>query len=350
MTLVHEPLPIRKVYFGDGSTENLGFVLEKEIRNPIIATSRSVSRTIFFDAFSNFVTLTTSKKPEVFNKISQHSPVEEINELIEMIATDDYDGIIAIGGGSVIDSSKIARIRNGKRLPMVAIPTTLSAAEFSHIAGYSEGNVKKGRRGMEYVADFVVLDPSACIETPEQLWRSTGVRSLDHAIEAALDTPDWSPFLWSSKKSIDLLMDFLPKKNIEAIAHCQEASWLSYMNVFNSPMGLSHSIGKVIGARFGIPHGITSCLTLPGVLRYYAKKSPERIYPLTSKFFSDRDAQKSILKFSNMIEDFIDSLGLGKKFADYAVGRQELVSVLSQLNITDSELIDELVGKASGAT
>jgi len=51
----------------------------------------------------------------------------------------------------------------------------------------------------------------------------------------------------------------------------QIGSWFSYFNVFDSPMGLSHAIGKIIGAKYGIPHGFTSCITLPVIIDYYEK-------------------------------------------------------------------------------
>src|SRR5207249_7375239 len=98
-----------------------------------------------------------------------------------------------LGGGSPIDSTKIivrelSRDFSKPALPHIAIPTTLSAAEFSHTAGMTDENQKRmmGVRDPRMVPRLVFLDPQLTIPTPKWLWSSTGIRSLDHAVESII--------------------------------------------------------------------------------------------------------------------------------------------------------------------
>src|ERR1700732_1658624 len=150
-------------------------------------------------------------------------------------------------------------------LPHVAIPTTLSVAELAGGAGYTdESGNKAGRRDVRLLLDTVIYDAQLTVATPMSLWLSTGIRALDHAVEGFLADGE-HPF--SDVMGLDAirrLFDSLPKgKAAPAVA-----AWFSSTLRGASAGGLSHVMGKQIGARYGIPHGVTSCLLLPHVVRY----------------------------------------------------------------------------------
>ena len=128
----------------------------------------------------------------------------------------------------------------------------------------------------------VFLDPELTLPTPGWLWASSGIRSLDHAVEAVYSPNHQSYVDTLALEAIRLLFQNLKLStgdpaDLKSRLRCQLAAWMSFAGVVSVGTGLSHSIGRVIGATWNIPHGITSCLTLSEVMRMEAKRNPERL-------------------------------------------------------------------------
>ncbi|MFN0041319.1 MAG: iron-containing alcohol dehydrogenase [Burkholderiales bacterium] len=147
-----------------------------------------------------------------FSAIGAHSPRQSVIACLDAVRAASPDLIVAIGGGSVIDATKVVLIAfwNGvrsadgldafagkpvdasawdddpQRLRMIAIPTTLSAAEFFHVAGVTDTRrqVKESFQHPLAVPKTVILDAAATLETPLELLLSTGMRAVDHAVES----------------------------------------------------------------------------------------------------------------------------------------------------------------------
>ena len=130
------------------------------------------------------------------------------------------------------------------------------------------------------VPQVVVLDPEATVFTPDTLWLSTGVRALDHAIEGFLYGGDHPVTDVTGLEGARRLLAYLPisrreAEDLEVRLELQLASWLAYFGPANTPMGLSHELGRRIGASYEVPHGITSCITLAPSLQVMEKHVPE---------------------------------------------------------------------------
>lgn len=223
---------------------------------------------------------------EIFPTCRQHSPEQDIFDMVDHLSDFDAQAVVSIGGSSVFDTVKVAVARHandpdGPVIPQIAIPTTLSAGEFTPGAGYTEARTqsKKLVLDMRVAPKCVILDPEVTIDTPEELWLSTGVKALDHGLEAV-----WAikPHPYVDALALDairLLFEYLPKSrdksDIEARAACQLGAWMSIAGAGASGMRLSHFLGHQIGARLHIPHGITSCILLPSVMRYLRDKTLE---------------------------------------------------------------------------
>lgn len=186
-----------------------------------------------------------------------------------------------MGGGSPIDAAKaIAFYRHDTDpatkgnddertfIPVIAVPTTLSAAETTQNAGYTEEMKKVGCSHPALVPRVIICDAKWTLATPERLWISTGMRAVDHAIEL-LYRPDPSPLLRSSQTgSLRELFHLLPatKKHPTDLAIRQRLQLVVLASLWpesrKGALGLSHGLGHALGATYSIPHGITSCLTL----------------------------------------------------------------------------------------
>ena len=267
--------------------------------------------------------------------VSQHAPMAQVDSCIRAADDAQADGVVSFGGGSPIDAAKMLAVkladRNGRAtrgLPHVAVPTTLSAAELAAGAGYTdEAGNKAGMRDPRLLPDAVIYDAELTLATPMALWLSTGIRALDHAVEGFL-AGGLHPF--SDVMALDAIrrmFDSLPRANdapsdVSIRTENQLAAWFSFTLPGPSASGLSHVMGKQIGARYGIPHGVTSCLLLPHVLRYYQARLPERAALMSTATGPDP---------AGRVHGLIESLGLPQHIAAYGIGEPELRKAAGEL-------------------
>jgi alcohol dehydrogenase class IV len=255
--------------------------------------------------------------PTATATVRQHAPIAEVEEAVERLRAAGVDALVSFGGGSPIDAAKIVALRLGG-LPHVAIPTTLSVAELAAGAGFTDASgTKGGMRDPRLLPNAVIYDPEAAVETPMDLWLSTGIRALDHAVEGFLADGEHPFNDVMARESIRRLFDSLPRAkaapaDVEVRGENQLAAWFSFTLPGASASGLSHTMGKQIGARHGIPHGVTSCLLLPHVMRYLGRT---QALPVSA----------------DEVQDLIAGLGLPGHIAQYGIGEPELRNAAYEL-------------------
>lgn len=282
-------------------------MVAKDLRRAVLLTNHSMAQTGYLR------TLVKELGPLVvgsFTECAAHSPRDSVLKGAAVARACRADALIAVGGGSVIDAVKlmlgclwldleshedIDALRSGahdkalkadQRLRMMAVPTTLSAAEFTHLAGITDTRAatKELFEHPLYVPSLVVLDPLATQDTPGWLMASTGIRSVDHCVETICSRRP-SPYADAmAQRGLELLVDGLravrdAPTDLSARLNCQLGTWLAISGpVAGVPIGASHVIGRVLGGAFGVPHGHTSCVLLPGVLRWnmHASEMPQK--------------------------------------------------------------------------
>ena len=246
-------------------------------------------------------------------KIGAHTPRIDVVAAANAARAAEADLLLGVGGGSVTDAAKMVAICLGNGIadpaeldayrvtvradgsmvrpsykpPLVAsviIPTTLSAGEFSALAGCTDTvrQVKEMYVHAQAAPRTVILDPAVTVHTPEWLWLSTGIRAVDHAVEDLCSTSS-KPFSdGTSFHALRLLGRGLravkaQPKNLPARLDCQLGSWMSIIgSSAGVEKGASHGIGHVLGGTAGVPHGYTSCVMLPHVMRFNYPVNAER--------------------------------------------------------------------------
>ena len=256
-------------------------------------------------------------QPVVTAVIGQHAPIAQVDEAIDKAREAGADGVVSFGGGSPIDAAKILALELGG-LPHVAVPTTLSVAELAAGAGFTDqSGAKAGMRDPKLLPQAVIYDAELTLATPMELWLSTGIRALDHAVEGFLAEGE-HPFNDAmAVEAIRRLVHSLPKAkanpdDVAVRTENQLAAWFSFTLPGPSAAGLSHTMGKQIGARYGIPHGVTSCLLLPHVMRYLGPK-------------------RGLAINADEVEYLIRHLGLPQHIGQYGIGEPELRQAASEL-------------------
>jgi maleylacetate reductase len=291
-----------------------------------------------------------------FDAMPPHTPREAVMAATEQARAAGADLIVTVGGGSITDGAKavqiclandvrsiddIDRVRTNKGVvpPMAApsvrqisIPTTIAGGEFSALAGVTnqQTKVKEMLRHDLVMPRAVILDPAVTLHTPEWLWLSTGIRAVDHCVEG-LCSREAHPYADAQAiKGLSMLTQALPRvkadpNDLDARMDCQIGTWLS-MGPLSSgvPMGASHGIGYVLGAVFGVPHGYTSCVMLPSVMRWNKSDNAERQALVSAAMGKPGEDAGDVL------DKFIRDLGLPRSLQDVRIGPEQFDRIAQQ--------------------
>jgi maleylacetate reductase len=298
-------------------------------------------------------------------KIGSHTPRADCVAAANAARAAGADLIVTLGGGSVTDAAKIVAmcLANGvtdsrqldkfrarvaadgtvtrahidaPQLRTITIPTTLSAGEYTASAGCTDTarNVKESFGHPMMMAKSVVLDPRATLPTPEWLFLSTGIRAVDHAVED-ICSPDCQPISeGASAQALKLLGHGLrgvkaDAQDLDARLECQLGAWMSMIGSQTGvPKGASHGIGHVLGGTAHVPHGYTSCVMLPHVLRFNLAVNPER-QAVVSDALGDRDAPAA-----DLVAGLIADLGLPSRLRDVGV-KEDQLDRIAELSMHD---------------
>jgi alcohol dehydrogenase class IV len=330
-------LPQERVIFGVGSLSRLQDEVARigAVRALIITGNTLATQT---DVIGGVVQALGALHAGTFAGIRQHAPGSGVAQATEAARALDADVLIGVGGGSPIDAAKavamdLARER-GVFPAQIAIPTTLSAAEFSHLVGVTDEQrrAKTGFADPHVAPRIAILDAGLTLATPAQLWLSSGIRALDHAVET-LYAPGVHPINdVLALEAIRRLFAGLPRSqerpdDLDARTGLQLAAWMSFFGEINTPMGLSHNLGRRIGATYDVPHGITSCITLPHVMRHFARTHTAALAAAGRAIQPDEagpDHLDAALFAADAVSDLVGRLGLPRRLSAVGVAESNL--------------------------
>ena len=295
-----------------------------------------------------------------FDAMPSHTPREAVIAATEQARAANADLIVTVGGGSITDGAKavqlclandvrsvedIDRIRAVKgvapemappKVRQISVPTTIAGGEFSAIAGVTNARtkVKEMLRHELVIPRAAILDPAITVHTPEWLWLSTGIRAVDHCVEG-LCSREAHPYTDAQAlKGLSMLSQALPRvkanpRDLDARMDCQLGTWLS-MGPLSAgvPMGASHGIGYVLGAVYDVPHGYTSCVMLPSVMRWNKPDNAERQALVSAAMGQPgKDA-------ADVLERFIAGLGMPRSLGEVRVGAEHFDRIAEQAMAT----------------
>ena len=291
----------------------------------------------------------------VFDGIKARGPRSDVLAALEEARAVDADLIITVGGGSVTDAGKVVALGlkhgfekhedfegfyvyvdeagetvvpqfDAPEIRVICCPTTLSGGEFNTMGGVTDDkeNKKQGYTHRMMAPIAIVLDPALTVHTPEWLWFSTGVRALDHALEALGSTHSNHFCDGIAGSALRLLGSALPQvkadaKDLDARLRCQVGAWQSMIPVIGGvPMGASHAIGHVLGGTADVPHGYCSCVMAPSVLAFNQSVNGEKQKQISACLGQpDRAA-------SEIVDEFITDLGMPRSLTAVGITEDQL--------------------------
>jgi alcohol dehydrogenase class IV len=332
------------VISGAGAVSQLGAELDRlDATRVVLVTGRTLGASALVDALKRQI---GDRCVHVFTDARQHVPFDTVSALVRVIDEHKADGLISFGGGSPIDTVKAAvflQLTSGAgaastadALPHVAIPTTLSAGEFTLVAGITDERtrIKRPVHDARIAPRAVIADPQLTLETPDWLWVATGVRALDHAVETIYSVRHHPAGDAMASRGLAMMTAHLPgsvnasgSERLEHRHNCQLAAWLCVFGMTNAGFGLSHALGHQIGPRWDVPHGFTSCITLPHAMRFMAERVPERFPAIAAGLgvpFDPDQPRESAMACADWIEAFIAGFAVPRRLRDAHVPRAEI--------------------------
>lgn len=340
----YKPRKLEGLFIGSKVVDqHLRSCLPSQTSNALIVTGSSLAQTPLIKHLESI--LTPENHAGTFHDIKQHALISGLDEATALVnqASKPIDTVISVGGGSPIDAAKVISHRHhtkyGRYLTHITIPTTLSAAECTAMAGYTEENgLKVGINDPGIAAAYILYDAQFSLYTPPSLMTSSGIRALDHAVELIYHSSETMLVpRHVSPVAVKELFDLLPRYhadplNADLICQLHLAAYMSYAFLdfdYQGSLGLSHNLGYALGSPYGISHGSTSCLTLGPVIKLKAGWNPIDAARIASLLpfvgvTASGDNTKDALKFGDLVIALVQDLGLQSTLTEYGVTKDQV--------------------------
>ena len=287
-----------KIFFGDQALQRL-----KEL-----PYSKVLIITDPFVVQSGMIEMITSPlkqggiEYDIFKDVVPDPPIEKISDGVRRLIQYKPEAIVAVGGGSAIDSSKsirefAKRVDNYGEVDLIAIPTTSGTG--SEVTSFAVVSDRQAERKYPLVSksltpEETILDAELVKSVPPAITADTGMDVLTHAIEAcvSIERNEFATAL--AEKAIEicgvfLLRAYLDGSDTHARQKMHVASCLAGLAFNSTSLGLNHGMAHQLGARFHIPHGRANAMLLPHIIEFNSdinkhSKSQKEYLPAVKKY------------------------------------------------------------------
>lgn len=291
----------RYMQIGRGSLAKAGEFIGQfgNMQAPLIVTDRTMVELGVVDRFQSTLAA-NGIHTDVFDQATPDPTDTIVNAAITKLKSGGHDSVIAIGGGSPIDTGKAVAVMsqhgrdllayrppvecNTPGLPMIAVPTTAgTGSEVSHhtVLIHESTSEKISCRGEAFVPTAAIIDYDLTLSKPKRLIADNALDTLSHGIEAYV-SPKRS--LFSDRMALDcmrlvgkyLARSFIDPEDHEAREGLMLAATFGGLAFSNASVGLIHGMSRPLGSFFHVPHGMGNAMLLPIVIRFAQSAAPER--------------------------------------------------------------------------
>ena len=345
-------------YFGRGSRNKLG----EELR------TRGHQKVLIVSDYSLMEAKVTEKVIDivdkagityfVYNHVKPNPTVKNVQDGLTLAEINNVDAIVAVGGGSVIDTAKAISIimtntehsgvtsldgaveTRNKGLPLFALPTTAgTAAEVTiNYVITDETNMKKMVCvDVHDIPVCAIIDPDLMQSMPQSLASTTGMDALTHAMEGYITKAGWLIPDMFHINAMALIYKNLEKaaneKDDIAIEKMAYAQYIAGMGFSNVGLGIVHSMAHSLGAFFDTPHGLANSILLPHVMRFNGQVCPDlfrnmgRAFGLNMEGLNDYEVIETIV---DSIQELSKSMNIPQRLRDIGIPKEMIPQLASQ--------------------
>ncbi|TFG33162.1 iron-containing alcohol dehydrogenase [Candidatus Thorarchaeota archaeon] len=348
---------IPKIVFGEDALSELEQV---EGKKAIIVTDKVINGLGLAEKISNIL-CENQWETAIWDGVEPDPKVSTVMEAAKAMKRVDADWIIAVGGGSVMDTAKAAWVLYEKpdtqldaltpfdilglrsKARLICIPTTTgtgSEATKAIVIRDDETGRKFATINPELTPDIAILDPSFVVGLPKGLTAYTGMDALTHAVEGYISVwkNDFSD--GSSLQAVKMIFEWLPKSiedltDLEAREKMLVAACLAGMSFGNSQAALAHSLGHSMGSVLRLHHGLSVGMALPYTVEFNCKDNEECAaqYAELAGLISihEKDNTKTSIKFASAIKDLMAKVGSPRTFSEAGVKRADFDKALEKM-------------------
>lgn len=288
----------------------------------------------------------------IYDEVKPNPTIKNVQKGIEKCKKFGTDVIVAVGGGSAIDTAKaisivmtnpefsdivslngVANTKN-KGLPLIAMPTTAgTAAEvtINYVITDEDKEIKMVCIDPHDIPIIAIVDSELMETMPKSLAAATGMDALTHAVEGYITKGAWEMSDMFHLKAIELIFKYLPdavnNKSKEAIEKMGLAQYIAGMGFSNVGLGIVHSMAHQLGAVYDTPHGLANAILLPYVMRYNGAICSDRFADILRVLgISTENMTKNeiIATFINKIKELSASVGITQKLSDVGVRKEDI--------------------------
>ena len=350
-------------YHGKGAREVLGDEIKKRGFNKVLVVT---DKTLFEVGVTKKVTDVLDNaniEYTVYSDVKPNPTVKNVQDGLKVCKEFGADVIVAVGGGSAIDTAKgigITRTNpeyedvvslegavdtKNKCLPIIALPTTSgTAAEvtINYVITDEETKTKMVCVDPHDIPVLAIIDSELMASMPKSLAAATGMDALTHAVEGYITKGAWELSDMFHLRAIQNIFKNLPaavndkdEKAIEAMALAQYVAGMGFSNV---GLGIVHSMAHQLGAIYDTPHGIANAILLPYVMKFNGEVTYERFREILIALDVDAknmDKDTVIDTFVAMISELSRKVGITQGVADVG-GKEEDIEMLANKAIKDA--------------
>lgn len=329
------------------SKENAIFEVKNILKNSgknnvFLATGNIIKTTPKFIDFVNYLR-NCNINVIIFSNVVNNPTISNVEEGVKLYLNNKCDCVIAYGGGSVIDFSKLVAARatntisieqmkgllkvKNKPSFLIAIPTTAGTGSEVTIASVVTNDKTKQKYAIndpKLIPNYAILDPTLLLTAPSHITATTGMDALTHAIEAYIGHSNTKKTKKEALIAIKLIFNnlynsYLNPNDLKAKSNMQQASLKAGLAFTRAYVGYVHALAHALGAKYNVSHGLANAILLPLVLKKYGKyvyKSLSEIYDYVYQPIDNLSQKEKVNTIINKIEDLNKSMNINNVLKD----------------------------------
>ena len=345
-------------YFGRGAREKLTEEIEaRHFQKILVVTDKSLLETGTVD----LVTDVLKKKNisyAIYDEVKPNPTVQNVQDGLKVAKDNSVDCIVAVGGGSSIDTAKAIAIiftneefsdvvsldgtaaTKNKALPLIALPTTAGTAAEVTINYVITDEVRTKKMVCVDPHDIpivAIIDPDLMQGMPQSLAAATGMDALTHAMEGYITKAGWLiPDMFHINamsliyKNLERAANDKDEKAVEKIGYAQYIAGMGFSNV---GLGIVHSMAHSLGAYFDTPHGVANALLLPHVLKFNGQVCPELFRNMGNAFgldMANMTDEEAVQKVVDAVKELSIKLHIPQTLKEIGIPKEMLPTLAEQ--------------------